>query len=328
MQDTLLDRTVAAGRGASARRIPLSFGLIVPTLNAADRFRNWLEALAHQTLQPQRCLVVDSGSRDSTVALALQFGLDVQPLGRCTFSHGGTRQAALQMLPDVDVVVFMTQDAILADRQSLAALMKAFDDQLVAAAYGRQLPRAEADPIEAHARLFNYPASSHRRGLADVIQLGFKLCFISNAYAAWRTEAVAAAGGFPSAAVQSEDAFLAARLILSGYTIAYCADATVFHSHGLSTSAEARRYFDTGVFHARHPWIRQAFGSAEREGLRFVKSELAFLKDRRPSLIPVALLRDAVRLAAFRLGRMERNLPVAIKRRISANQGFWERESS
>ena len=56
----------------------------------------------------------------------------------------------------VDVVAMMTQDAVLADERPLETLLAAFDDDSVAAAYGRQLPHANADPFAAHARLFNY----------------------------------------------------------------------------------------------------------------------------------------------------------------------------
>ena len=46
-------------------------------------------------------------------------------------------------------------------------------------AFGRIISRHGAGPIEAHARLFNYPAESEVRTLEDVSHLGFKTIFFS-----------------------------------------------------------------------------------------------------------------------------------------------------
>jgi rhamnosyltransferase len=70
---------------------------------------------------------------------------------------------------------------------------------------------------------------------------------------------------------------VAARLLMAGKRVAYVAEACVHHSHNYSLVQEFRRYFDTGVFHARSPWLLQEFGTANSEGLRFVRSEISFL---------------------------------------------------
>ena len=57
-------------------------------------------------------------------------------------------------------------------------------------------------------------------------------------------------------------------MILAGYKVAYCAEATVRHSHNYTPWEEFRRYFDTGVFHACEPWIQQQLGGASGEGLQ------------------------------------------------------------
>ena len=65
---------------------------------------------------------------------------------------------------------------------------------------------------------------------------------------------------------------VAARRLKAAYKIAYAADACVYHSHDYSLWREMKRYFDMGVFHAHESWIREEFGGAEVEGMKFVVS--------------------------------------------------------
>ena len=56
-------------------------------------------------------------------------------IARADFNHGTTRQQAIeQFAADADVVVFLTQDAVLTEPTSLQQLVDAFDDPTVAAA--------------------------------------------------------------------------------------------------------------------------------------------------------------------------------------------------
>ena len=128
-------------------------------------------------------------------------------------------------MPWAEIVVYLTQDAVLATRVSLDLLLSAFSDEHVAAAYGRQLPRPGAGPIEAHARLFNYPAQSEVRDYESRHKLGIKAAFLSNSYSAYRTRALREVGGFPSDAIMAEDAIVAGKMLLAGWKTAYIAGA-------------------------------------------------------------------------------------------------------
>jgi len=194
---------------------------------------------------------------------------------------------------------------------------------LVGVAYGRQLPAPEATPIAAHARLFNYPVKSYVRSAADISAYGIKTAFLSNSLAAYRRSALLAVGGFPSSVILSEDTMVATKMLLSGWKITYCAEATCYHSHNYTLIKEFQRYFDIGVFHAREAWYLQALGGAEGEGKRFVLSELRYLRRHAPALMPAALLRSAFKLIGYRLGRLEHYLPRYVKRAFSMNRGFW-----
>jgi len=325
---TGIERIVTASSENAETQLPNDrTALVLPSLNAGEGLPEWLTALKRQTIQPHKLLLVDSASTDRTVELAQQAGFEVVGIARENFSHGGTRQMCVARLTDYDLIVFVTQDAVLARPQSLENLLRAFADREVGAAYGRQLPRPQAGPIEAHARLFNYPNCTQVKSKADIPRLGLKTAFISNSFAAYRRTALLEAGGFPSDTIQNEDTFAASRMILNGWKVVYAGDAPVYHSHPLSVGQEFRRYFDIGVFHARAPWIREEFGHAEGEGWRFVRSELGYLCHRRPTAIPSALLRTGIKLIGYKLGSCEKKLPHGLKTRLSGNKTYWRREA-
>jgi len=301
------------------------FGLLVPTYNAGKLWRRWLDALANQTCKPDGCLVIDSGSADDTVEWARQSGLEVHVISARQFNHGGTRQLGVNMLADAEIVVFLTQDAILADEHSLANLVGVFRDKSIGAAYGRQLPHAESKALGAHARIYNYPSQSQVKTLADVPRLGIKTPFISNSFAAYRREALEAAGGFPGDVILSEDMVVAARMLMRGWHVAYCAEAKVYHSHDYSMLEEFRRYFDIGTLHAREKWLLETFGNAEGSGMGFALSELSYLVKNAPWLILFALMRTGVKYFGYRLGRKEAFLPAAVKPFLSMNRGYWRK---
>ncbi|MEK8088966.1 glycosyltransferase family 2 protein [Thermithiobacillus plumbiphilus] len=306
----------------------LRFGIIVPTLNPGPGWRKWLITLKCQIFQPDHILVIDSGSLGDVVNVASQLGVLTHTIQPWEFDHGGTRQLGVSLLSHLDVLIFMTQDSLLADRDALGKLLGAFVDCRVGAVYGRQLPHVRARPIEAHARMFNYPNQSRIKQFADSAELGLKTVFISNSFAAYRREALMSVGGFPSGTIFGEDTIVAARMLLQGWKVAYCADAQVYHSHHYTFRQEFRRYFDVGVLHAREPWIQENFGGASGEGKRFVISELKYLLRKAPWLIPSALLRTVLKLVGYRLGKLEARLPVGLKKRLSMHRRFWERESA
>jgi rhamnosyltransferase len=277
--------------------------LIIPTYNAAQHWRSLHAGIRRQSLVPDQVIIIDSSSTDGTRAQARAAGFTVVEISRREFSHGGSRQAAALHAPDADILVYLTQDAIPHGTESFRTLVNAFRDPEVGAAYGRQLPRPNADAIETHARLFNYPPASQLRSWEGRATLGFKSIFFSNAFGAYRRQALMAVGGFSSRANFGEDTLAVAHLHRAGWKSVYVADALVEHSHAYSLRDEFRRYFDIGVFHRREHWLIEQFGAATSEGRRFVLSELRYLLRHAPRKIPSALLRTAAKFIAYRSGR-------------------------
>ena len=298
--------------------------LIIPTRNAGAHLDRLLPALAAQTLQPDEFLVVDSASSDDTVARMRAAGARVEVIEPSQFNHGGTRRWASQQV-EAQALIYLTQDAIPANPESFARLVANLQAEPdIGVAYGRQLPHPDAGLLGAQSRRFNYPPQARTKRLADAAELGIKTCFSSDSFSAYRREALAAVGGFPEDVIGSEDAHVAARMLLAGYAVRYAADAEVQHSHDYRVLEEFRRYFDIGVFYGRERWIGQAFGAASGEGLRYVKAELQVLLAAGAIWrIPEVLLRTSLKLLGYRLGHFEAYLPCSVKRRLSMFSTYW-----
>ncbi|WP_374350065.1 glycosyltransferase family 2 protein [Chitinimonas sp.] len=301
----------------------MRIGVLLPTRNAGAQWRRCLEGLRRQTQHVHRVLVIDSSSTDDTRAIAEAFGCEVIVIDQADFDHGGTRQLGVTALADCDIVICITQDAILDDPTSLAKLCSAFADVDVGAAWGAQQPHADATPLAKHARSFNYSTASRVVTYADRVHLGLKCAFASNSYCAWRTSALARIGGFEPATLFGEDMLAAAKLLRDGWKIAYQADALIFHSHNYSALQEFKRYFDIGSFHQTESWLIREFGNIGGEGMRFIRSEHQFLAGHGIIWHAKAILHTAAKFAGYRLGLLSAHLPTTLCTMLSMNPGWW-----
>jgi rhamnosyltransferase len=298
--------------------------VIIPTLNAGPRFRGLLQALKEQTV-PCEVLVIDSSSSDDTVAIAGSFGAETISVRREDFDHGGTRNLGAQYAR-TDIIVYLTQDAVPADGQSLGNLVEPLMDPQVGASYGRQLPNPDASPFAAHMRLFKYPAEPCVKSARDRDKYGIETPFLSDSFSAYRKAALQEVGLFKRGILFAEDVHAGARLILAGYRIAYAPEAKVYHSHNHTMAEECKRYFDTAVFYQSEAWIGEAFGGNTGEAWRYVASEFSYLrKQDKPLLLLQFFPRNALRVLGYALGRLHRILPRAACRRFSVNPGWWDR---
>ena len=295
---------------------------IVPTYNGRDDLARLLDSLDKQSTKFD-LYVVDSSSVDGTFELALRRVTNVITIPSREFNHGGTRQMMVNQNPGYEFYVFLTQDAYLEDSMAIERLIVPFVDEQVGAVCGRQLPHIDASPLAQHARIFNYPTNSKIKSLDDVAELGLKTPFVSNSFTAYRGSALQEVGGFPKHVILSEDMFVAAKMLLSGWKIAYSGNARCRHSHNYTIKEEFCRYFDQGVFHGREAWISEHFGGAGGEGLRYVRSELKFLGISRLHLWPSAILRNACKLLAYKLGQKEQHMSIELKKKLGMYKGYW-----
>lgn len=301
----------------------LRVACVVPTYNGRRDLERLLDSLLHQSAAFDT-LIVDSSSTDGTRELAQARCANVLVIDSKDFNHGGTRQMMVERFADYDVYVYLTQDAYLEQSDAIANILLPFADPKVGAVCGRQLPHKDANLLAQHARLFNYPPVSRIKTLADADTLGIKTPFMSNSFAAYRRDALLAVGGFPRHVILSEDMYVAAKMLLDGWKVAYEGSAVCRHSHNYSLAEEFRRYFDIGVFQCREAWIYESFGGIAGEGMRYVKSELAYIGPRRWWWWPMSIVRNALKLLAYKLSRQEKRLPTRWKKRLGMYKRYWD----
>lgn len=135
--------------------------VIIPAYHPGKEFATLIKRLEKQSVPIHRIIVMNTEeSMWNKEWEKLSDVMEIHHLAKSEFDHGGTRAQAAE-LSDADVMIFMTQDAMPADRELLAELLKALEqDENIAAAYARQLPNAECSFVERYTRAFNYPDRS------------------------------------------------------------------------------------------------------------------------------------------------------------------------
>ncbi|MDQ0221227.1 glycosyltransferase [Peribacillus cavernae] len=298
-----------------------TISVIIPTLNGEQELKRLLPLIPKR--EEIEVIIIDSSSKDQTREVAASFGAKVMKIDPREFNHGGTRNLAAKQAKG-DILVYLTQDALLYEENSIDKLVKVFENEKVGIAYGRQLPHRHAKVFGSFARSFNYPKQSSIKSFEDKERYGLKTVFTSNSFAAYRKDVLKEIGGFPSNVILGEDMYVASKAVIAGYSLAYVSEAKVYHSHDYSIREEFQRNFDIGVFHNKENWILQEFSNPEGEGLRFVISEWQYLMQQgKWYLLPVSILRNGVKLIGYKLGKNHHRLSSFLRRKISMYKSYW-----
>lgn len=302
----------------------MDYSIVVPTLNGGASWLRAASAIKAQRPGPQKTLIIDSGSVDGTVEISRNHGFEVMEIDQTEFDHGRTRQTGVDLLSETEIIVFLTQDAILLAPDAISRLVETFDNPNIGAAYGRQIAGDESSLFERHARIVNYPAGSMVKSKDSIPDLGIRTAFCSNSFSAYRRSVLMEVGGFPDRTLFAEDMLVAAKMILADYSVAYEADALCEHWHDYSITQEFRRAFDVGVLHRREHWILEKFGSAEGKGVSLILTGLCRIGSGNPLELPSAVVKYAAKVAGYMAGRAESILPTWVKHRFSMNRSFWK----
>ena len=267
--------------------------IAIPTLNASGGcWQQVLRAVDAQDLQPELKLIVDSGSEDGTCESAREHGWVCLKIHRRKFDHGGTRSRIVKLLhgKKFDAVVFLTQDVVLNRPDSLRKLIECLEKTGAAGCFGRQLSE-HSGSLHEWQRKRCYPAESYVRTLADAEKYGMMTAFFSDAFGAWNIPLIAKYGAFPETEF-GEDALLAAKVLLNGESIAYCAEAECLHEHRDEIPVLWSRGRMVGKFHRTHRWLLKSFGMPKMK------------KEGKSEGVPVkALFSLAVKTAGYVCGR-------------------------
>ena len=299
--------------------------VIIPAYHPGKEFATLIKRLEKQSVPIHRIIVMNTEeSMWNKEWEKLSDVMEIHHLAKSEFDHGGTRAQAAE-LSDADVMIFMTQDAMPADRELLAELLKALEqDENIAAAYARQLPNAECSFVERYTRAFNYPDRSVVKTKKDMDQYGIKTFFCSNVCAAYKKDIYQKQGGFVRRTIFNEDMIYAGGLIQAGYGIAYAAEAKVIHSHNYNCMQQFHRNFDLGVSQAEHPEIFEGVPS-EGEGMRLVKKTLSHLvRSEKIWLIPGFVMLCAGKYAGYLAGKNFRRLPKKFVLWCTMSPNYWK----
>ena len=231
----------------------MTIEVIIPTWKPGKELEELIRRLMRQRVRPHRIHIVNTDESCWDPGISDRWpGIALTHIEKREFDHGGTRDMAARE-SQAEVLVFMTQDAMPANELFLGHLIAPLlQDPSIAMSGGRQLPKADASPMERLVREFNYPDQSRIRSAEDLPELGIKTFFISDVCCAYRRETYLSLGGFDYPLKTNEDMFFAAKAIRAGYQIVYAAEAEVIHSHNLSFTDQYRRNKLQGYELARH----------------------------------------------------------------------------
>lgn len=297
--------------------------VIIPTYKPDEKLTELVSMLQHQTYPVQHILIMNTEESLWRPELIEDMDrVEVFHIPKSRFDHGGTRCEA-EGFSNAEILVYMTQDALPADRTLIRYLLRPFQNPRVKASYARQLPDEKCRIIEGYTRSFNYPDKSRVKGIEDIPELGIKTFFCSNVCAAYDHQTYKELGGFPQRAIFNEDMIYAGHLVKSGYQIAYSAEAQVIHSHNYTNRQQFTRNFDLAVSQAMHPEVFRGIKS-ESEGIRLVKQTASYLKSiNRGELLFSLILSSGFKFLGYRMGKMYRLLPRFLVKAFSMNKGYW-----
>lgn len=224
--------------------------LVIPTWNAGPLLEEVLAAVdAQPGADRLEKVAVDSGSRDGTQHVLERHGFRVRTIAQSEFNHGATRDLGIGETSG-DVVVLLTQDATPADARWLPSLLAAYDDPRVDAAWCRQIPRPDCNPI-LRQRIEGW--------MGDRSTLALQRLPEGKTWAdldPWQRLRLSAFDNVASSVRRTswerhkfgwrrfgEDITFGKRVIESGGTIAFVPDAAVIHSHRTTPKQEGKRVY-------------------------------------------------------------------------------------
>ena len=268
-----------------------------------------IDRLERQTVRPGKIILMNTEKvyLDELALKDKRFdsydNIEVHNIPKDDFDHGGTRKAAAGY-SDAAFLIYMTMDALPADRRLIEKLLEPFgNDESIAVTYARQLPVKGASPIEKYNRSFNYPDTDIKKTGADVKRLGIKTYFCSDVCACYRKDIYEKLGGHIDHTVFNEDMIYAHGAIEAGYAVYYASSARVYHSHDYTPLEQYRRNIDLGRSQAEHPEVFGAVSSVG-EGKKLVKGCISYLfKNGYWYLIPEFIAQCAGRYLGYRKGK-------------------------
>ena len=290
---------------------------VIPVKDGERYLRELLDALGREGVDEM--LVVDSGSRDASAAIARSAGAELLEIAPETFGHGRTRNLAAERTSG-DLIAYLTQDAtpVAGWLRALREALALGDD--VGAVFGPHLPRPETSPMIAR-ELTEFFAMF---GDAPRVFGPGDETFLSNVDAAYRRECWEEIR-FDDVPYSEDQAFGRALAASPRWRKAYHPGFAVLHAHDYPPLEFMRRYFD------EYRGLRETLGHVERIGVRstvrdvraLVADDRRWMRERGYDRAAIArwtgrsLTHHAGRKGFSALGSRAVSLPPAVQRALS-----------
>ena len=286
--------------------------MVIPVCNPDDRIYSIIKRMERQSLKPVRISIVltvtERFSKEQLLEGFRNNDIDftcirVKDIEKNMFNHGGTRQDAAEE-SDADYCLFMTQDAMPADKNLLYNMSEELNDEETAVCYARQLPYKNAKLREKFARNFNYPPEPMIKDRSMLDAGKIKAIFCSDVCAMYNMEIFRKLGGFERKVDFNEDMLYAHKALKNGYKISYCAGAMVYHSHNFTLKEQFRRNREIARSQKSHPEVFDGL-SSESEGISYLKSGIKYILKRGRVLEVIVFIADCgFRFIGYRIGKL------------------------
>lgn len=303
----------------------MTVDVIIPTCNPNEKLQLLLGNLEHQTVKPNKVFLLNTITDKCNVDVfnatyKTSENIVIRHLESKEFDHATTRNDGAR-LSEADFILFFTQDAIPADNHLIENLLQHLDENVVMA-FGRQIGDKN-DPIEYLSRRFNYPPTSYIKSEKDKKKMGIKVIFCSNACAMYKRDTFWELDGFKDHNIFNEDMLFAYKVIKSGYSIAYEADAIVNHSHNYSCKKVFHRFFDQGVSQKENEKIFKDFSSLGEGGkqAKYIINNL--LKQHDAKNIVRFVMQSFAKVCGYLLGKHYKWLPNSVCKKCCMNKKYF-----
>lgn len=298
------------------------FSIILLTKNGGDLFPEVLCKLFQcEGIEAAEVLMIDSGSTDSTIECAQQYPqISLVEINSGEFGHGKTRNLGASLTRGY-FIIFLVQDATPIDSHFLIRLTAPLTRAGVAAVYGRQLPRASANPIEQFFLQTTYPDLPQTRSYDPGNRPTISSIFFSNVCSAINRQ-VWEKIPFDESLIMSEDQQWAKEVLLAGFSIAYEPAAAVLHSHNYGLKQVLQRNFDSGCS------LRGVVGDSLSQMVAYELNHLRagikhLVREGKAVWMPYFILHEAARCAGVLLGKISHLLPAWINIHLSLHKYYW-----
>lgn len=297
--------------------------IVIPTYKPNEKLLENIKKLQNQTYKVNKIILINT---EKEYMKEEDFScipdVCIHHIKKEEFDHGKTRDLGMK-LSTANIVIFMTQDAVPYDEYLIETLISSLENENVAVAYAKQLPREDCSYIEKYTRSFNYTDTTYIKTKKDVENMGIKAYFCSDVCAAYKKDIYESLGGFIKKTIFNEDMIYAAKAINNGYGVCYSASSKVIHSHNYTWMQQLRRNFDLGVSQKDNP---QTFANikSENEGIKLVKSTIKYLiNTKKAYLIPNLIITSGFKFIGYKLGKSYDKLPKGLILKLTMDKKYW-----